>query len=79
MKSLNFLFALLYLPLCLANTQQEAAHKQLVELATAGNGIIKLDTKSFDLLTSPKRNWSVAIQLTALDSRRRCLPCKLVD
>jgi oligosaccharyltransferase complex subunit gamma len=79
MKSLNFFFALLSLPFCLANSQGDAVHQQLVALATTGNGVIKLDPKSFELLTSSKRNWSVSVQLTALDKRRRCIPCKSVD
>lgn len=50
--------------------------EQLAQLAAAGNGIIKLDADTFDLLTSPKRTWSASVQLTALDPRRRCMPCK---
>lgn len=68
--------ALLCLPLCLVTAQ--GVQKQLADLAAAGNGVIKLDPKSFDLLTSPKRTWSASIQLTALDGRRKCFPCKLV-
>ncbi|KAF8201821.1 oligosaccharyl transferase subunit OST3/OST6 family [Pholiota molesta] len=74
MKSFLFagLCALLSLPLSLAATPQE----QLALLASAGNGVIKLNTETYDLLTSPKRTWSASIQLTALDTRRRCGPCK---
>ncbi|KAK7054860.1 oligosaccharyl transferase subunit ost3/OST6 [Paramarasmius palmivorus] len=50
--------------------------QNLVDLAAAGNGVIRLDPKSFDILTSSRRNWSAAIQFTALDRRRRCNPCK---
>ncbi|KAF9052647.1 oligosaccharyl transferase subunit OST3/OST6 family [Panaeolus papilionaceus] len=53
--------------------------EQLAQLAAAGNGIIKLDADTFDLLTSPKRTWSASVQLTALDPRRRCMPCKEFD
>lgn len=52
--------------------------QRLVELANAGNGLITLNEETFDLLTSPKRSWSASIQLTALDGRRRCGPCKSV-
>jgi len=55
----------------LANDQ----HQQLVRLAAAGSGIIKLDENTFNLLTAPKRTWSTTIQLTALDKRRKCIPC----
>ncbi|KAG6909699.1 hypothetical protein DXG01_015900 [Tephrocybe rancida] len=69
--------ALLSLPFCLAAVADP--QKQLLELANAGNGLIKLDSNTFDLLTSPKRTWSVSVQLTAMDSRRKCTPCKDFD
>lgn len=68
------LLALFLLPLCLVaakNTQDE-----LVKLAKAGNGVIKLDERTFDLLTAPTREWSTTVLFTALDQRRRCNPCK---
>lgn len=53
------------------------AQAQLVNLAAASsNGVITLDAKTFDLLTSPKRNWSASVQFTAMDPRRKCTPCK---
>ncbi|KAF9005665.1 oligosaccharyl transferase subunit OST3/OST6 family [Cyathus striatus] len=51
-------------------------HQQLIQLAAQGHGNIKLDPKTFELLTSSKRTWSATIHLTALDKRRRCAPCK---
>jgi len=51
------------------------AHDQLVALAAANNGVIKLDDDSFGLLTSPNRNWSAVVQLTALKAFK-CAPCK---
>ncbi|KAF8163316.1 oligosaccharyl transferase subunit OST3/OST6 family [Crassisporium funariophilum] len=68
------LCAFLNLPFSFAATP----HQQLIQLSAAGasNGIIKLDADTFDLLTSPKRTWSASIQLTALDARRKCNPCK---
>ncbi|KAG6814352.1 hypothetical protein H0H92_010937 [Tricholoma furcatifolium] len=68
------LFALLSLPFCLAALADPV--QQLTELAQAGNGVIRLDSKTFDLLTSPKRTWSVSVQFTAMDPRRKCIPCK---
>ncbi|KAJ7632636.1 oligosaccharyl transferase subunit OST3/OST6 family [Roridomyces roridus] len=50
---------------------KSSLHSPLPAAAT-----IKLDTASFELLTSPTRDWSASIQLTALDPRRRCNPCK---
>ncbi|KIJ69370.1 hypothetical protein HYDPIDRAFT_145351 [Hydnomerulius pinastri MD-312] len=71
------LLALLYIPLCFA--AKKSAHDELVELAAANNGVIRLDERTYDLLTSPKRTWSTAIQLTALNPQRRCTPCKEFD
>ena len=70
------LFVLLALPLALAAAL--SPHQKLVDLAKAGNGIVNLDANSFDLVTAPNRNWSVAIHLTALDPKRRCAPCRYV-
>lgn len=71
--------ALLFLPFCLAAVKK-SPQEDLSALAAAGNGNIKiLDEKTFDLLTAPRRNWSAAIQFTALDKRRRCAPCKEFD
>ncbi|RDB21052.1 Dolichyl-diphosphooligosaccharide--protein glycosyltransferase subunit 3 [Hypsizygus marmoreus] len=71
------LFTLLFLPLALVAGQDPL--QQLVKLAKQGNGVITLDPQTFDLLTNPKRTWSTSIQLTALDKRRKCTPCKQFD
>ncbi|KAG2368596.1 hypothetical protein BDR07DRAFT_1349443 [Suillus spraguei] len=68
------LLALLLLPLSLA--AKKSAHEQLVELAAAGNGLIRLNEQTYDLLATPQRNWSAAVQFTALNPQRRCAPCK---
>ncbi|KAJ8521627.1 hypothetical protein ONZ45_g1699 [Pleurotus djamor] len=72
------LFALLPFA-ALAYAASRDTHQQLVDLAAAGNGLIKLDPKTFELLTSAKRNWSASIQFTAMDAKRRCAPCKEFD
>lgn len=72
------ILALLLLPLTLVAANLEDEHAQLVKLAAASNGVIKLDESTFNLLTHPKRTWSVAVQFTAMDKRRRCSPCKYV-
>ncbi|KAL9715164.1 oligosaccharyl transferase subunit ost3/OST6 [Leucoagaricus gongylophorus] len=51
-------------------------HDTLLDLAQKGHGLIRLDAHSYDLLTTPKRTWSASVQLTALDPRRKCAPCK---
>jgi len=47
----------------------------LAALAAKNGGVINLDQKTFDLITSPKRNWTAAVHFTAMDPRRRCKPC----
>jgi len=74
------ILALFAVPFCLAASKDASAiHDELVKLAKANNGVIKLDERTYDMLTSPKRTWSAAIQLTAMDARRRCTPCKEFD
>ncbi|KAJ6596910.1 hypothetical protein DFH09DRAFT_1258647 [Mycena vulgaris] len=67
--------ALFSLPLTRA-AATDATRQKLVALAAAGGGLIKLDSASYDLLTTPDRDWSASIEFTALDTRRRCAPCK---
>jgi hypothetical protein len=67
-------FSLLALPVIVFATQ-DSSHKQLVKLAAADKGVINLDSKMFNLRTSPKRDWSTSIHFTALDRKRKCGPC----
>ncbi|KAI0322241.1 oligosaccharyl transferase subunit OST3/OST6 family [Amylostereum chailletii] len=60
----------------IALAAKASTHDTLVQLAAQGNGIIKLDSQSFDLLTAPHRDWTSSVQFTALDKKRRCAPCK---
>jgi oligosaccharyltransferase complex subunit gamma len=76
MRLLSTFIALLALPLALALAASSDPRERLVKLAAAGNGIIKLDHKTYDLLTTPNRDWSTSILLTAMDKRRSCAPCK---
>jgi oligosaccharyltransferase complex subunit gamma len=55
---------------------QDSPRQQLAKLAAENNGVIDLDTKTFELLTAPERDWSSSIHFTALDKRRKCGPCK---
>ena len=71
------LLALLSLPFCIA-ASVESAREQLIKLAAANNGLIRLDDKSYALLTHPDRDWTSSVHFTALDPRRRCAPCKCV-
>ena len=69
------LLALFSLPFCLAASQAKA-HAELVALAEANSGVIKLDERTFGLLTDPKRTWSSTVVFTALDPRRKCASCR---
>ena len=74
----QFLWALLLVPLSLAASS--SPHERLVELADASSdGVIQLNDETFDLVTSSKRNWSVVLQLTAMDKKMRCSPCRYDD
>jgi oligosaccharyltransferase complex subunit gamma len=67
----------LSIPVLAAKQSKKNPHAQLVELAAAApGGNIQLDEHTFDLLTSSNRNWTAAVQFTALDPRRRCNPCR---
>ena len=76
MKKLIFagLGAILFAPFSLA----AGAQADLEKLAAGGDGLIRLNQATFDVLTSPKRSWSASILFTALDPRRRCHPCTFV-
>ncbi|KLO10678.1 dolichyl-diphosphooligosaccharide-protein glycotransferase [Schizopora paradoxa] len=71
----QFLWALLLVPFGLAASS--SPHERLVQLADASSdGIIQLNDETFDLVTSSKRDWSVVLQLTAMDKKMRCSPCR---
>ncbi|KAI0797905.1 oligosaccharyl transferase subunit OST3/OST6 family [Abortiporus biennis] len=72
------LLALSAFSLCFAASQQEI-HAELVKLAAQNNGVIKLDERTYNMLTTSKRNWTSAVQLTAMDKRRKCIPCREFD
>jgi len=74
MRPTSALFFSFFAVVCALSPQQK-----LADLADASNGAITLDAATFDLITAPGRNWSAAIQLTALDPKRRCAPCKEFD
>jgi oligosaccharyltransferase complex subunit gamma len=69
------LLSLLVLPLVVF-ASKDNSRQQLVKLAAENNGIINLDDKTYDLLTSPKRDWSASVLFTALDKKRKCGPCR---
>jgi hypothetical protein len=56
----------------------ESPINHLAGLAAAtSDGVIRLDPKTFEILTAPSRNWSTTIHFTALDPKRKCGPCSV--
>jgi hypothetical protein len=57
----------------------ESPINHLAGLAAAtSDGVIRLDPKTFEILTALSRNWSTTIHFTALDPKRKCTPCRCV-
>lgn len=74
----SLLLALAAVPYCFAASKTPV--DQLIELAAASpDGVIRLDEAAFDLITSPTREWSAVVQLTALNKNMKCTPCKEFD
>ena len=71
-----FPFFLLFALPAIVLAAKDNARQQLVKLAAENNGVVKLDTKTFDLITTSQRDWSASILFTALDKRRKCAPCR---
>jgi len=79
MLLLHSLVACLFFIPSIYAASREAEHAQLVKLAAANDGVVKLDSTTYKLLTSSKRDWTSSVQLTALDSAFRCAPCREFD
>jgi oligosaccharyltransferase complex subunit gamma len=56
-----------------AATDQQA---RFAALAAKRSGVIPLNSKLFDDITSTPRNYSVSIALTALPGQYKCEPCR---
>lgn len=52
-------------------------HQQLIGLAAANNGIVPLDANLFEQIITKDRDWSVAVQFTAMNMK--CAPCRYVN
>ncbi|KAG8884694.1 oligosaccharyl transferase subunit ost3/OST6, partial [Tulasnella sp. 403] len=64
--------------LCLRSfVSAETTREQFVSLAASHGGVIKLNSKTFDAITASNRDWSVAVQLTALGPQMKCEPCSI--
>jgi oligosaccharyltransferase complex subunit gamma len=77
-KHLSFLFLLCSSSLArtFSDSRLEADFKKLTALAAANDGVVKLDSALYDVITAKDREWSVAVQLTALGKEFKCAPCK---
>jgi len=54
----------------------QSTREQFASLAASHGGIIKLNSKTFDAITAPERDWSVAVQMTAVAGHSvKCEPC----
>lgn len=51
-------------------------HASYIKRANAGSGVIKLTAEDFETITAADREWSVAVQLTAMGNEFKCAPCK---
>ena len=71
MRFLSFLIPLFSLPFAFASADHWATLA-----AQSKDGVIKLNTESYDELLSPDREYSVSIVLTALPAQFKCQPCQ---
>lgn len=71
--------AVLGLPaLALAAVRGASASKldEFKALARKNNGIVKLDSEAYDVITASPRDYSVSIVLTAMAPQYKCAPCQ---
>lgn len=66
------LLSLLTLPLALATDFAAAS-------AAARDGVLQLNTETFNELTAPDREWGATIVLTAMPAGYKCQPCHDFD
>jgi oligosaccharyltransferase complex subunit gamma len=69
---ISSVFGLLALPLALASNIEHWS----TLARQSKDGVIKLDSQSYDDLISPDREYSVSVVLTALPSQFKCQPCQ---
>ncbi|KAI7897851.1 uncharacterized protein BX663DRAFT_481186 [Cokeromyces recurvatus] len=53
--------------------------EKLISLAESGNGIVNLNSNTYDRFTEGKRDYGLVVLLTALDSQFNCVPCREFD
>lgn len=67
------------LPLTLLLTPLALAHDWAASSASARDGVVQLDTSSYEALTSPSRDYGVTVVLTAMPQQFKCAPCHDFD
>ena len=56
--------------------QADPKKDKLIALSEANNGVINLNSNSYDRFTEGKRDYGMVVLLTALDSQFNCAPCR---
>lgn len=56
--------------------QADPKKDKLIALSEANNGVINLNSNSYDRFTEGKRDYGMVVLLTALDSQFNCVPCR---
>lgn len=71
----SVLKSLAVLSLGLLSVSAQSTAEDFATLAASHGGVIKLNSKTYDAITAPERDWSVVIELTALGTQVSCPPC----
>jgi oligosaccharyltransferase complex subunit gamma len=62
-----------------AASSPSALHTRLIDLAAKNGGLIPVDATLFEQITTNNRDWSVALQFTAMAPNMKCAPCRYVS
>ena len=76
---MHFLNSILVLTLALGGLAARSPNVSLYEKYSSAQGsssTIELDAAAYDELTTPSRNYSLAVLLTALDKKYKCNICQ---
>ncbi|KAI9493591.1 hypothetical protein BDB00DRAFT_822688 [Zychaea mexicana] len=73
-----FLIAALF-TLAFAQQPKDAKTQRLTGIAKSNNGLIKLNSNTYNQYTEGKRNYGLVVLLTALEEQMRCMPCREFD
>ncbi|KAI8970368.1 hypothetical protein BDF20DRAFT_121338 [Mycotypha africana] len=82
MRSLNaILLVVVQFILFATITSAQASPKKndIISLSEKGNGLISLNSNTYDRFTEGKRDYGLVVVLTALGSQFKCVPCREFD